>query len=73
MAQLSIQVSQFTFYTLRLIPDVFASGPKRYDYDPVSSSWVYPRDSTAMTTLLAEELTNIFGRNIVIQADPTPS
>lgn len=35
------------------------SGPKRYDYDPSSKSWIYRHDNKSVHDLLQEEIGNI--------------
>jgi hypothetical protein len=43
------------------------SGPKRYDYDPDSGSWVYHRDGKSLQQLLSEELSTLLKLKIEIE------
>ena len=46
------------------------SGPKRYNYDTASSSWVYKRDGSSLTDLLSKELSHIFQREVNLTITP---
>jgi len=46
------------------------SGPKRYDYDPETSTWAYSRDNTTLGQLLEEELSEPFGEPVKLGLEP---
>lgn len=42
----------------------FFSGPKRYDYVPEKDDWIYSRDDTSLGSLLDNELSDVFGKEV---------
>ncbi|CEL57536.1 Frataxin homolog, mitochondrial OS=Schizosaccharomyces pombe (strain 972 / ATCC 24843) GN=SPCC1183,03c PE=3 SV=1 [Rhizoctonia solani AG-1 IB] len=44
------------------------SGPKRYDLDTTHNEWFYHRDNSTMRSLLEEELSEVFGQPIELNA-----
>lgn len=46
------------------------SGPKRYDYDVESGKWVYSRDGVSLGTLLEQELSSAFDKEIRLGIEP---
>ncbi|KAI0803051.1 hypothetical protein BC629DRAFT_1283734 [Irpex lacteus] len=45
------------------------SGPKRYDYVAKEDGWIYSRDQRSLGSLLNEELSKAFGRDIDLGVD----
>eukprot|EP00123_Amoebidium_parasiticum_P020326 comp4759_c0_seq1/m.897 comp4759_c0_seq1/g.897 ORF comp4759_c0_seq1/g.897 comp4759_c0_seq1/m.897 type:complete len:184 (-) comp4759_c0_seq1:62-613(-) len=45
-------------------------GPRRYDYHHKGNEWVYSHDGVAMHTLLSNELSKIFGKEIQVEITP---
>ncbi|VDO00159.1 unnamed protein product [Rodentolepis nana] len=43
------------------------SGPKRFDYDVATHSWIYRNDSTDLFHLLSEEISEILKSSVVIK------
>jgi len=38
------------------------SGPKRYDFDETTSSWVYSHDNIPLHTRLSQEISEVLGK-----------
>ena len=45
------------------------SGPKRYDYVESLDGWYYSRDKRSIESLLDEELSMVFGREVKLGAE----
>lgn len=59
-----------SIYRGLILTMICTSGPKRYDYSPEQSTWVYTRDGVSIGALLEEELTLAFGKPIHLRLEP---
>lgn len=58
-----------SYVRAKMLLRLTTSGPKRYDYVAKEDGWIYSRDQRSLGSLLNEELSKAFGRDIDLGVD----